>query len=89
MSLLSVQERPRPEFAAMAPAMEENPVTGVKEPYFPEKARLSRMLTGSMVIVIMVRHSVQLLPKRASHVRQVCQSVTLIHNISIPLEGVH
>lgn len=49
------KEPPRPEFAAMAPAMEENPVTGVKEPYFPEKARISRMLTGSMVIVIMVR----------------------------------
>uniref|UniRef100_A0A672LKJ6 Anoctamin n=1 Tax=Sinocyclocheilus grahami TaxID=75366 RepID=A0A672LKJ6_SINGR len=49
------EEPPRPEFAAMAPAMEENPVTGVKEPYFPEKARISRMLTGSMVIVIMVR----------------------------------
>uniref|UniRef100_A0A668APH9 Anoctamin n=1 Tax=Myripristis murdjan TaxID=586833 RepID=A0A668APH9_9TELE len=48
------EERPRPEFAAMAPAMEQNPVTGVKEPYFPEKARLSRMLTGSMVIVIML-----------------------------------
>ncbi|CAB1336382.1 unnamed protein product, partial [Coregonus sp. 'balchen'] len=29
-------------------------VTGVKEPYFPEKARLSRMLTGSMVIIIML-----------------------------------
>ncbi len=39
----------------MAPAMEENPVTGVKEPYFPEKARISRMVTGSMFIVIMVR----------------------------------
>ncbi len=39
----------------MAPAMEENPVTGIKEPYFPEKARISRMVTGSMVIVIMVR----------------------------------
>lgn len=49
------QEPPRPEFVAMAPAMEENPVTGVKEPYFPEKARISRMVTGSMVIVIMVR----------------------------------
>uniref|UniRef100_A0A3B4CSL4 Anoctamin n=1 Tax=Pygocentrus nattereri TaxID=42514 RepID=A0A3B4CSL4_PYGNA len=48
------EEPPRPEFAAMAPAMEENPVTGVKEPYFPEKARISRMLTGSMVIVIML-----------------------------------
>uniref|UniRef100_A0A671RR90 Anoctamin n=1 Tax=Sinocyclocheilus anshuiensis TaxID=1608454 RepID=A0A671RR90_9TELE len=49
------KEPPRPEFVAMAPAMEENPVTGVKEPYFPEKARISRILTGSMVIVIMVR----------------------------------
>ncbi|KAG9332753.1 hypothetical protein JZ751_014852 [Albula glossodonta] len=48
------EERPRPEFAAMAPAMEQNPVTGVKEPYFPKKDRLSRMLTGSMVIVIML-----------------------------------
>ncbi|XP_062316528.1 anoctamin-7 [Osmerus eperlanus] len=48
------EERPRPEFAAMAPAMEHNPVTGVKEPYFPEKARLSRMVTGSMVIVVML-----------------------------------
>uniref|UniRef100_A0A672HD48 Anoctamin n=1 Tax=Salarias fasciatus TaxID=181472 RepID=A0A672HD48_SALFA len=49
------EERPRPEFAAMAPTMEENPVTGVKEPYFPEKTRLSRMFTGSMVIIMMVR----------------------------------
>ncbi|KAM9751743.1 anoctamin-7 isoform 1-T1 [Menidia menidia] len=48
------EERPRPEFAAMAPSMEENPVTGIKEPYFPEKARLSRMFTGSMVIVLML-----------------------------------
>ncbi|XP_041953375.1 anoctamin-7 isoform X2 [Alosa sapidissima] len=48
------EERPRPEFAAMAPGMEQNPVTGVKEPYFPEKARISRMLTGSMVIIIML-----------------------------------
>ncbi|KAL4648376.1 anoctamin-7-like [Arapaima gigas] len=48
------EERPRPEFAAMAPAMEHNPVTGVKEPYFPKRARLSRMVTGSMVIVVML-----------------------------------
>uniref|UniRef100_A0A3B4ZKY2 Anoctamin n=1 Tax=Stegastes partitus TaxID=144197 RepID=A0A3B4ZKY2_9TELE len=48
------QERPRPEFAAMAPTMEQNPVTGIKEPYFPEKTRLSRMFTGSMVIVMML-----------------------------------
>ncbi|XP_031422222.1 anoctamin-7 isoform X1 [Clupea harengus] len=48
------EERPRPEFAAMAPSMEQNPVTGVKEPYFPAKARFARMLTGSMVIIIML-----------------------------------
>ncbi|XP_014856548.1 PREDICTED: anoctamin-7-like [Poecilia mexicana] len=48
------EERPRPEFAATAPTVEENPVTGVKEPYFPEKTRLSRMFTGSMVIVLML-----------------------------------
>ncbi|XP_069805178.1 anoctamin-7 [Dendropsophus ebraccatus] len=48
------EERPRPEFAAMAPQMEQNPITGVKEPYFPERDRLSRILTGSMVIVIML-----------------------------------
>lgn len=52
---LTGQERPRPEFTAMAPTMEPNPVTGVKEPYFPEKTRLSRMITGSMVIIMMVR----------------------------------
>uniref|UniRef100_W5MKX8 Anoctamin n=1 Tax=Lepisosteus oculatus TaxID=7918 RepID=W5MKX8_LEPOC len=49
-----VEERPRPEFAATAPKMEQNPVTGMKEPYFPEKDRISRILTGSMVIIIML-----------------------------------
>uniref|UniRef100_H3B189 Anoctamin n=2 Tax=Latimeria chalumnae TaxID=7897 RepID=H3B189_LATCH len=48
------EERPRPEFAAMAPLMEQNPITGAKEPYFPEKDRLSRIITGSMVIIIML-----------------------------------
>uniref|UniRef100_A0A8C3SPD3 Anoctamin n=1 Tax=Chelydra serpentina TaxID=8475 RepID=A0A8C3SPD3_CHESE len=45
------EERPRPEFAAMAPQMEQNPITGVKEPHFPKQDRLSRMLTGSMAIL--------------------------------------
>ncbi|CDQ91799.1 unnamed protein product [Oncorhynchus mykiss] len=54
MDFQEEEERPRPEFAAMAPSIEYNPVTGVKEPYFPERARLSRMLTGSMVIIIML-----------------------------------
>ncbi len=31
-----------------------NPVTGAEEPYFPETQRLSRTLTGNMVIILMV-----------------------------------
>ncbi|XP_053704576.1 anoctamin-7 [Synchiropus splendidus] len=48
------EERPRPEFAATAPMMEPNPVTGVKEPYFPKRTRIARMFTGSMVIIMML-----------------------------------
>ncbi|XP_020637693.3 anoctamin-7 isoform X2 [Pogona vitticeps] len=48
------EERPRPEFAAMAPRMEQNPITGMKEPHFPNHDRISRILTGSMAIIIML-----------------------------------
>uniref|UniRef100_A0A8D0B957 Anoctamin n=1 Tax=Salvator merianae TaxID=96440 RepID=A0A8D0B957_SALMN len=48
------EERPRPEFAATAPRMEQNPITGMKEPYFPKRDRLSRVLAGSVAIVFMV-----------------------------------
>ncbi|XP_069096832.1 anoctamin-7-like [Pleurodeles waltl] len=54
MDFQEEEERPRPEFAAMAPKMEQNPITGVKEPYFPKRDRLSRIMTGSMVIIIML-----------------------------------
>ncbi|KAG7225927.1 hypothetical protein INR49_018528 [Caranx melampygus] len=47
-------ERPRPEFTAMAPMTVRNPVTGAEEPYFPDKTRFNRTLTGCMVIVIMI-----------------------------------
>jgi len=47
-------ERPRPEYAAMAPTMERNPVTGVKEPHFPNKDRIPRLISGIAVIVIMM-----------------------------------
>lgn len=50
----AAQERPRPEFTAMAPMTMRNPVTGTEEPYFPENKRLNRTLTGCMAIVIMV-----------------------------------
>ncbi|XP_077396596.1 anoctamin-7 isoform X2 [Festucalex cinctus] len=49
-----IEERPRPEFTAMAPMTMRNPLTGAEEPYFPKKKRLNRVLTGCMIIVIMV-----------------------------------
>ncbi|XP_067422321.1 anoctamin-7-like isoform X2 [Emydura macquarii macquarii] len=54
MDFQEEEERPRPEFAARAPRMEQNPITGLKEPYFPARDRLSRILTGSMAIVLML-----------------------------------
>ncbi|XP_007236828.2 anoctamin-7 [Astyanax mexicanus] len=48
------EERPRPEFAAMAPTTIRNPVTGAEEPHFPETSRFRRIITGNMVIIIMV-----------------------------------
>ena len=48
------QERPRPEYAAKAPTYEENPITRVKEPYFPPRKRLPRILSGIAVIIVMV-----------------------------------
>ncbi|XP_038604720.1 anoctamin-7 [Tachyglossus aculeatus] len=49
-----IQERPRPQFAAKAPMTVQNPVTGVEEPYFPKRNRFSRIVTGSMVIIMMI-----------------------------------
>ncbi|XP_022594152.1 anoctamin-7 [Seriola dumerili] len=49
-----IEERPRPEFTAMAPMTVRNPVTGAEEPYFPEEKRFNRTLTGCMVIIIMM-----------------------------------
>uniref|UniRef100_A0A8C4D902 Anoctamin n=1 Tax=Dicentrarchus labrax TaxID=13489 RepID=A0A8C4D902_DICLA len=49
-----IEERPRPEFTAMAPMTMRNPVTGAEEPYFPENKRFNRTLTGCMVIIIMI-----------------------------------
>ncbi|XP_055472765.1 anoctamin-7 [Psammomys obesus] len=49
-----IEERPRPQFAAMAPMTALNPITGEDEPYFPEKCRVRRMLAGSVVLLMMV-----------------------------------
>ncbi|KAJ8021915.1 Anoctamin-7 [Holothuria leucospilota] len=48
------EERPRPQFAAQAPMLEKNPITGILEPYFPEDMRKRRWLTGIGVLVGMV-----------------------------------
>nr|XP_011452544.2 anoctamin-7 isoform X3 [Crassostrea gigas] len=48
------EERPRPEYAAKAPTYEKNPITGVKEPHFPPRDRIPRILSGFAVIIIMM-----------------------------------
>ncbi|TKC36936.1 hypothetical protein EI555_011342 [Monodon monoceros] len=48
------EECPHPEFAALAPQMAQNPVTGLKEPYFPPHTHLPRLLTSSAAILIML-----------------------------------
>ncbi|XP_023207717.1 anoctamin-7-like isoform X3 [Xiphophorus maculatus] len=48
-----IEERPRPEFSAMAPMTTRNPITGAEEPYFPENKRFHRTVTGCMVIIVM------------------------------------
>ncbi|KFQ75763.1 Anoctamin-7, partial [Phoenicopterus ruber ruber] len=49
-----IEERPRPQFTAMAPMTIINPITGAEEPYFPKRSRLQRIVAGSMVIIMMI-----------------------------------
>ncbi|NXQ81864.1 ANO7 protein, partial [Nyctibius grandis] len=49
-----IEERPRPQFTAMAPMTITNPITGAEEPYFPKRSRLHRILAGSMVIMMLI-----------------------------------
>ncbi|XP_038673116.1 anoctamin-7-like [Scyliorhinus canicula] len=48
------EERPSAEFAAVAPMVMKNPITGVEEPYFPEKDRIQRVIASSMVVLLLV-----------------------------------
>ncbi|XP_075770650.1 anoctamin-7 [Pelodiscus sinensis] len=50
----AMEERPRPQFAAMAPMTTENPITGAEEPYFPKRRRANRIMAGSMVVIMML-----------------------------------
>ncbi|XP_043227614.1 anoctamin-7-like [Amphibalanus amphitrite] len=48
------EERPRPDFAARAPAYGKNPITGQREPTFPHGVRLKRIAAGAGIIVLMM-----------------------------------
>ncbi|XP_059142100.1 anoctamin-7-like isoform X2 [Physella acuta] len=48
------EERPRPDYAARAPELKENPITGINEPYFDPSKRFPRILSGIAAIVIMM-----------------------------------
>ena len=54
MGFKEEEERPRPEFAAKAPFLEKNPVTGIKEPHFPDNLRMKRVVVGTGLIFMMV-----------------------------------
>lgn len=57
MGFQEEEERPRPEFAARAPFLERNPVTGVREPSFPSSLRTKRVAAGIGIIFLMVQYS--------------------------------
>ena len=52
--MIVLQERPRPTFAALAPTVARNPVTGIMEPHFPEERRTHRVFSGIAVVLTMV-----------------------------------
>ncbi|XP_049779598.1 anoctamin-7-like isoform X7 [Schistocerca gregaria] len=54
MGFQEEEERPRPEFAARAPFLERNPVTGVREPSFPSSLRHKRIAAGIGIIFLMM-----------------------------------
>ena len=57
MGFQEEEERPRPDFAAKAPYLEKNPITGVREPSFPQSKRYKRIAAGTGLILLMVRDS--------------------------------
>ena len=54
MGFQEEEERPRPDFAAKAPYLEKNPITGVREPAFPANKRYKRIAAGTGLILLMV-----------------------------------
>ncbi|XP_013041644.3 anoctamin-7 [Anser cygnoides] len=49
-----IEERPRPQFTAMAPMTIINPITGAEEPYFPKRSRIHRIVAGLVVIIMLI-----------------------------------
>ncbi|XP_065679230.1 anoctamin-7-like isoform X1 [Hydra vulgaris] len=47
-------EQPRPTYAALAPTVERNPITGIPEPHFPSKQRVPRIYSGILIVITMV-----------------------------------
>ena len=56
MGFQEEEERPRPAFAAKAPYLEKNPITGIKEPSFPQSQRYQRIAAGGGLIMLMVNN---------------------------------
>ena len=54
MGFQEEEERPRPAFAAKAPYLEKNPITGIREPSFPQSKRYKRIAAGMGLIMFMV-----------------------------------
>uniref|UniRef100_A0A8C5EA40 Anoctamin n=1 Tax=Gouania willdenowi TaxID=441366 RepID=A0A8C5EA40_GOUWI len=52
------EERPRPEFTAMAPMTMRNPVTGAEEPYFPRNQHVCVLLCCQVVVVLIFVFSI-------------------------------
>merc|ERR1712165_403938 len=54
MGFTEEDEKPRPHFAANAPYLEKNPITGIREPSFPSQVRLRRIAAGGGLILVMI-----------------------------------
>ena len=60
MGFTEEDEKPRPHFAANAPYLEKNPITGIREPAFPSQVRLRRIAAGAGLILVMVNQKFNL-----------------------------
>ncbi|XP_063720691.1 anoctamin-7-like isoform X3 [Symsagittifera roscoffensis] len=49
-----LEENPRPQYAALSTEMRKNPITNQLEPYFPERVRTARMISGISVLFMMI-----------------------------------